>query len=64
MSDLGPAEAAREDTSVQQKFGGILREWLRMLRRGRIGEGSLRDTLEELIEEREESDQPINEDER
>jgi magnesium and cobalt transporter len=64
MSDLIPTEAASEDTSVQQKFGGILREWLRMLRRGRNGDGSIRDTLEELIEEREESDQPINEDER
>ena len=64
MSDLIPIEAASEDTSVQQKFGGILREWLRMLRRGRNGDGSIRDTLEELIEEREESDQPINEDER
>ena len=64
MSELVPAEAASEDTSVQQKFGGIFREWLRMLRRGRNGDGSIRDTLEELIEEREESDQPINEDER
>ena len=64
MSDLVPAEAAREDTSVQKKFGDIFREWFRMLRRGRNGDGSIRDALEELIEEREESDQPINEDER
>ncbi len=64
MSDLVPAPAASEDTPVQQKPGGIFREWLRMLRRGRNGDGSIRDTLEELIEEREESDQPINEDER
>ena len=64
MSDLVPAPVDSEDTPAQQKSGGIFREWLRMLRRGRNGDGSIRDTLEELIEEREESDQPINEDER
>ena len=62
MSDLVSVPAPREDTSP--KSGGIFRNWLRMLRRGRNGDGSIRDTLEELIEEREESDQPINEDER
>ena len=64
MSDLVPAPIESEDAPAQQKSGGIFREWLRMLRRGRNGDGSIRDTLEELIEEREESDQPINEDER
>ena len=64
MSDLVPAPVDSEDTPAQQKSGGIFREWLRMLRRGRNGDGSIRDTLEGLIEEREESDQPINEDER
>ena len=62
MSDLVSVPAPREDTSP--KSGGIFRNWFRMLRRGRNGDGSIRDTLEELIEEREESDQPINEDER
>ena len=64
MSDLVPIPVTDEDTSAPQKSGGIFRDWLRMLRRGRNGDGSIRDTLEELIEEREESDQPINEDER
>ena len=64
MSDLVPIPATGEDTSAPQKSGGIFRDWLRILRRGRNGDGSIRDTLEELIEEREESDQPINEDER
>ena len=64
MSDLVPAPVDSEETLAQQKSGGVFREWLRMLRRGRNGDGSIRDTLEELIEEREESDQPINEDER
>ena len=64
MNDFVPVPATGEDTPVQQKSGGIFRDWLRILRRGRNGDGSIRDTLEELIEEREESDQPINEDER
>lgn len=64
MSDLVPVPATDEDTPTPQRSGGIFRDWLRMLRRGRNGDGSIRDTLEELIEEREESDQPINEDER
>ena len=64
MSDLFPIPVTDEDTSAPQKSGGIFRDWLRILRRGRNGDGSIRDTLEELIEEREESDQPINEDER
>ena len=62
MSELVSAPATKEDTPA--KSGGILRDFFRMLRRGRNGDGSIRDTLEELIEEREESDQPINEDER
>ena len=64
MSDLVPISSTGEDTPAPQKSGGIFREWLRMLRRGRNGDGSIRNTLEELIEEREEFDQPINEDER
>ena len=64
MSDLVPIPVTDEDTPAPQKSGGVFRDWLRILRRGRNGDGSIRDTLEELIEEREESDQPINEDER
>ena len=64
MNDLVPVPATDEDAPAPHKPGGIFRNWLRMLRRGRNSDGSIRDTLEELIEEREESDQPINEDER
>ena len=64
MSYLVPIPVTDEDTPAPQKSGGVFRDWLRILRRGRNGDGSIRDTLEELIEEREESDQPINEDER
>ena len=38
--------------------------WVRRLRRSLNGDDSARDTLEELIEEREEADVPIDEDER
>jgi len=41
-----------------------LRNWLRGLWRWRNGENSARDTLDELIEEREEAEIPIDEDER
>ncbi|MCH8095755.1 MAG: HlyC/CorC family transporter [Proteobacteria bacterium] len=40
------------------------RGWFHKLRRSRNGENSIRETLEELIEEREESEIPINADER
>jgi len=43
-------------------FLDAVRGWLRRLRRN--GDNSARDTLEELIEEREEAEQPINADER
>ncbi len=41
-----------------------LRGWLRGLGRLRNGENSVRDTLDELIEERQEAEVPIDEDER
>ena len=41
-----------------------VRGWLRGVRRLRNGESSVRDTLEELIEERDDADAPIAEDER
>ena len=46
MSELVSAPATKEDTPA--KSGGILRDFFRMLRRGRNGDGSIRDTLEEL----------------
>ncbi len=54
-----PAVVARDS-----RLGHSVRTWLRGLRRARNGDGSVRDTLDELIEEREEAEVPINEDER
>jgi len=43
---------------------GRLRDWLRGLRRGRNGDATVREALEEIIEERDESNTPISDDER
>lgn len=50
--------------SQKQSVFGSLRGWLRRLWRTNGSESSARDTLEELIEEREEAEVPINDDER
>jgi magnesium and cobalt transporter len=60
MSDASSSRQQRETASV---FKG-LKSWLRALRRGRNGEPSLRESIEEIIEESEtEVDEPISEDE-
>ena len=64
MSEFVPVSRLRHDEPDSQKFGSWFRSLLRMMRRGRHGDSSVRDTLEELIEERDEADQPINDDER
>ena len=46
------------------RLSDALKNWLRGLRRSRNGEATVRETLEEIIEERGEADAPINEDER
>ena len=53
-------DGAPENGSTPQRP----RSWLRALWRGRENGHSARDTLEELIEEREEAEVPINDDER
>lgn len=61
MSDPSPSRHPRGDSASM--FKG-LKGWLRALRRGRNGEPSLRETIEEIIEESEtEVDEPITEDE-
>ncbi len=45
-------------------LGGGLVTWIKGLGRGRNGDASLRESLEELIEEHEEAEQPINPEER
>ena len=51
---------AENETSL---FNGLL-GWIRGVGRTQNGEDSVRDALEELIEEREEAEVPIDEDER
>ena len=61
MSDASSSRQQRSDSASM--FKG-LKGWLRALRRGRNGEPSLRETIEEIIEESEtEVDEPITEDE-
>ena len=61
MSDASSSRQQRSDSASM--FKG-LKSWLRALRRGRNGEPSLRESIEEIIEESEtEVDEPISEDE-
>ena len=64
MTDLEPVSPLRSNSSEPQKLVSWVRNLWRIMRRGRNGDNSVRDTLEELIEERDEADQPINDDER
>ncbi len=63
MNDESSTSSPRDDGVAQETFlTSTVRGWLRRLRGGRNGESSARDTLEELIEEREEV--PLDKDER
>jgi hemolysin (HlyC) family protein len=67
MSETIRKEAAgAEGDAVRPGTFRTLKNWLKSLRRGRNGEGSLRETIEELIEESEaeSDDTPITDDER
>ena len=64
MNDIAPIPPGGAETPEPQRLAGWLRNLWRMVRRGRNSDSSVRDTLEELIEERAEADQPINDDER
>lgn len=52
------------ETGRQGGVSDLLRNWSKTLRRTFGGNGTARDTLDELIEEREESEQPLDPDER
>ncbi len=58
-----PPSSAGEAKSEPRRTGGLL-GWLRGLRGLRNGDSALRDTFEELIEEHETREQPIDADER
>ncbi len=63
MSESSPTRPPRPESSGGSPLQS-LRNWLRYLRRGRNGESTLRETIEELIEESEGEDEaPITEDE-
>ncbi len=64
MSDFVPAPSLGSDLPEPKSFISSLRNLWRAMRRVRNGDSSVRDTLEELIEERDDADQPINDDER
>ena len=58
-----PAGAAKPITETETQKPSLLRRWMRMLRNGRNG-SNIRETFEELIEQHEEREQPINDRER
>ena len=64
MNNQSSSSLPRDGRSEPSNLSTMLRGWLRGLRRARNGETSVRDTLEEIIEERDDIDMPINEDER
>ncbi len=57
-------DGAGHAATMTQAILQATRGWFQKLRRSRNGENSVLETLEELIEEREESEVPINADER
>lgn len=63
MNDPSGSRPPRESGAADDSPIGALRGWLKSLRRGKAAE-SVRDTLEELFEEREEAEIPIDEHER
>lgn len=65
MNDQSASTRPREPgADGDQDLGQSIRSWLRGFRRWRNGESGARDTLDELIEEREDQEVPIDEDER
>jgi CBS domain containing-hemolysin-like protein len=63
MTDGGVSRLPREGGANDEGLIEGLRGWLRNLRRARPGE-SVRETLEDLIEQRDEAEQPIDDHER
>jgi len=59
-----PVVTTETDPERASGLSDMLRSWMRGLKRFRIPDGSLRDTLDELIEEREDSEVPLDPDER
>ncbi len=64
MNDQSSGPSPKNGTTEPANLSGTVRGWLRQVRRSRNGEASVRETLEEIIEERGDTDAPINADER
>ena len=64
-NDSSSSRGPRADGAASKPSPGkTIRRWLRALKRGRDGETSLRESLGEFIEEHEETQEPINPEER
>jgi CBS domain containing-hemolysin-like protein len=63
MNDGGVSRLPREGGASEDRLIDSLRGWLRSLRRAKAPE-SVRETLEDLIEQRDEAEEPIDEHER
>jgi len=59
-----PGEDAADDPGIGQNLSNRIRVWVRNFKRLSGSNGSARDTLDELIDEREESELPLDPDER
>lgn len=65
MNDDPGSRAPRDNgADPEYSLSKTLRGWLSWLRKGRNGDGSVRETLEELIEERDDSEASLDEEER
>ena len=65
MNDQPPSSTPRDSGARNEpSLTDTVLGWIRQIARVREGDDSARDTLEELIEEREEAEVPIDEDER
>ena len=64
MNDQSSSSLPRVGGAEPNRVSTKVRGWLRGLRRPRNGEASVREALEEIIEEHGDTDAPINDDER
>ena len=64
MNNQPSSSVPSDDGAKTNGISTSVRSWLKVLRRGWNGEASVRETLEEIIEEHGDTDAPINEDER
>lgn len=63
-NEIDPLADTAVETSKGANFSDRMRTWVKNLKRISGSNGSARDTLDELIDEREESEQPLDPDER